>query len=146
MRRLLAAAVCALALASCASTASAPPVRPVTSPSAATSTPVGTTTTTLAPHAQALADIRLYVPALDRTPDEHLVALINGGANAEGNLSVTCGWCLPEKNAADVAEKSLTYRKRSKHLGIKAKHSLIPGSRGTPFRKHMDGTVSRRTP
>jgi len=77
---------------------------------------------------------------------EHLVALINGGANAEGNLSVTCGWCLPEKNAADVAEKSLTYRKRSKHLGIKAKHSLIPGSRGTPFRKHMDGTVSRRTP
>lgn len=77
---------------------------------------------------------------------EHLVALINGGANAEGNLSVTCGWCLPEKNVADVAEKSLTYRKRSKRLGIKAKHSLIPGSRGTPFRKHMDGTVSRRTP
>jgi 5-methylcytosine-specific restriction endonuclease McrA len=75
---------------------------------------------------------------------EHLVALINGGANAESNLSVTCGWCLPAKNAEDVAAKSRTYRKRSKHLGIKAKHRLIPGSRGTPFHKHVDGTVSMR--
>jgi 5-methylcytosine-specific restriction endonuclease McrA len=76
---------------------------------------------------------------------EHLVALINGGANAEANLSVTCGWCLPAKNAEDVAEKSRTYRKRSKHLGVRPKHRLIPGSRGTGFHKHMDGTVSRRT-
>lgn len=47
---------------------------------------------------------------------EHLVALINGGRNAEDNLGVTCGWCLPEKNAEDVAEKAKTYAVRSKHV------------------------------
>jgi len=49
---------------------------------------------------------------------EHLIALINGGRNAEGNLGVTCDWCLPAKNAADVAEKSKVAAVRQKHLGI----------------------------
>lgn len=48
---------------------------------------------------------------------EHLVALINGGANRESNLDITCDWCLPEKNAEDVAEKSRVYRIRAKHVG-----------------------------
>lgn len=39
---------------------------------------------------------------------EHVIALINSGQNRESNLGVTCDWCLPEKNAADVAEKSKT--------------------------------------
>lgn len=47
---------------------------------------------------------------------EHLIALINGGRNAEDNLSVTCDWCLPEKNAEDVAEKAKTYAVKAKHL------------------------------
>lgn len=47
---------------------------------------------------------------------EHLIALINGGRNAESNLGVTCDWCLPAKNAADVAEKAKTYAVRSKHV------------------------------
>lgn len=50
---------------------------------------------------------------------EHLVALINGGKNAEDNLGVTCDWCLPAKNAADVAMKAKTAAVRSKHLGIR---------------------------
>lgn len=50
---------------------------------------------------------------------EHLIALINGGANAEFNLGVTCDWCLPAKNAADVAQKAKTAAVRSKHLGIR---------------------------
>lgn len=57
---------------------------------------------------------------------EHLTALINGGANAEPNLGVTCGWCLPAKNAADVAEKSKTARVRAKHLGIRGPKVKIP--------------------
>jgi len=44
-------------------------------------------------------------------------ALINGGANRENNLDITCDWCLPEKNAEDVAEKSRVYSIRSKHVG-----------------------------
>jgi len=77
---------------------------------------------------------------------EHRKALINGGQNRESNLGVTCNWCLPEKNAADVAEKSRTYRKRAKHLGVKKPSRPMPGSRGSGWRKHMDGSVSRRTP
>lgn len=48
---------------------------------------------------------------------EHLKALINGGQNREKNLGITCDWCLPEKNAEDVAEKSRAYSLRSKHFG-----------------------------
>ena len=47
---------------------------------------------------------------------EHLIALINGGRNAEDNLGVTCGWCLPGKNAVDVALKAKTYAVKSKHI------------------------------
>lgn len=50
---------------------------------------------------------------------EHVIALINGGRNAEDNLGVTCGWCLPVKNAADAAQKAKSARVRSKHLGIR---------------------------
>jgi 5-methylcytosine-specific restriction protein A len=54
---------------------------------------------------------------------EHLVAIINGGANREINLGLTCCNCLPAKNAADVAQKSLVARKRKKDRGIKARRS-----------------------
>lgn len=63
---------------------------------------------------------------------EHLIALINGGKNAESNLGVTCGWCLPAKNAADVAEKSKVARVRAKHLGLRKPSSFK--SAGFPAR------------
>lgn len=47
---------------------------------------------------------------------EHLVAIINGGENRERNLDVTCCNCLPEKNAADITEKSIVGEKRRKHV------------------------------
>lgn len=49
---------------------------------------------------------------------EHLIALINGGKNAESNLDITCSWCLPIKNAEDVAEKSRVYHKAAKNIGV----------------------------
>jgi 5-methylcytosine-specific restriction protein A len=62
---------------------------------------------------------------------EHLIALINGGKNAEDNLDVTCDWCLPAKNAADVAAKAKTAAVRAKHLGIRQPSQL----RSAPFPK-----------
>ena len=59
---------------------------------------------------------------------EHLIALINGGKNAEPNLGVTCDWCLPAKNAADVAQKAKTAAVKSKHLGIR-QPGTMPGAR-----------------
>lgn len=61
------------------------------------------------------------IAAGERWTNEHVIALINGGENREKNLGVTCDWCLPEKNAADVAEKSAVYEKRAKHLGVRLK-------------------------
>lgn len=76
---------------------------------------------------------------------EHLVALINGGGNRESNLGVTCDWCLPAKNAADVAEKAITYRKKSKHLGIKKKSSRpLPGGKDSKWKRTFsNGWVQR---
>lgn len=64
------------------------------------------------------------IRAGDKWTCEHLVALINGGENREGNLGVTCLWCLPGKNSADVAEKSRVYKRRRSHLGIKKRRTI----------------------
>ena len=74
---------------------------------------------------------------------EHLKALINGGKNNEANLCLTCDWCLPVKNAVDVAEKSKVYAIRSKHLGIR-KRSRFQCARSGPFKQKLDGTTVRR--
>ena len=85
------------------------------------------------------------IAAGERWTLEHLVALINGGANREANLGVTCDWCLPIKNAEDVAEKSIVAKKRAKHIGAKAKpHRSFATNRNGPFRKKLDGTVEKR--
>lgn len=87
------------------------------------------------------------IAAGERWVADHVVALINGGENRERNLQLLCDWCDRKvKTPADVAEKARAYRKQSKHLGLRKSSHPIPGSRSTPFRKHMDGTVSRRTP
>ena len=76
---------------------------------------------------------------------EHIKALINGGENRESNLGVTCDWCLPGKNAADVAEKSASYRKRSAHIGAKApsRHPL-PGSKRSGWKHTINHGWVRR--
>lgn len=56
------------------------------------------------------------IPVGDAWILEHLVALINGGANAEANLCLTCSWCKPLKDREDVAEKAKVYAVRSKHI------------------------------
>jgi hypothetical protein len=87
---------------------------------------------------------------------EHLIALINGGRNAEDNMCLTCAWCLPIKNAEDVAIKAKSARVRARHLGIKPKRSRFQ-SRGftpaepqrratTPHHKHIgqfDADISK---
>lgn len=75
---------------------------------------------------------------------EHLVALINGGGNAEGNLGVTCRWCLPEKNAEDVAEKAKVARVRKKHVGATKPRSGFATARSGPFKAKIGGGIVRR--
>lgn len=56
------------------------------------------------------------IPTGDKWILEHLIALINGGRNAEDNLCLTCSWCKPIKDAEDVAEKAKTYAVRAAHV------------------------------
>ena len=73
---------------------------------------------------------------------EHLIALANGGENRERNLDLTCRWCLPEKNAEDVAIKSHGYEVRKRHIGIKKPRSRL--SHPTLKRKIGTGKVVNR--
>lgn len=50
---------------------------------------------------------------------DHIVALVNGGKHEEANLQPLCtSPCHSQKTKADVAEKSATYRKTAKHIGV----------------------------
>jgi len=73
---------------------------------------------------------------------DHVIALINGGQNREGNIQLLCSECHDRKTIGDVAEKSAIYNKRIIRMGFKKKHK-IPGSKGSGIRRKMDGTVWR---
>ena len=70
-----------------------------------------------------------HLPAFD-----HIVSLVNGGENREGNLQLLCSPCHGTKTKIDVAEKSKLYQKKVKAIGIRRKRRTIPGRRfdGTP--------------
>ena len=76
---------------------------------------------------------------------DHRVALINGGQNREKNLQPLCEWCNPEKNKADIAEKSRVYERGLAHAGIrrKSKGRPMPGTRASGIRIRMDKRVER---
>ena len=59
------------------------------------------------------------VGGADKFAYDHIVALANGGAHAEGNLQVLCAECHAMKTARDVSEKAAVARVRAKHLGIR---------------------------
>lgn len=66
---------------------------------------------------------------------DHVVPLIAGGENREGNLQLLCvSPCHAEKTKTDIADKSRAYQKRKKAIGIK-KPSSFRGWR------RLDGTV-----
>lgn len=55
---------------------------------------------------------------------EHKLALINGGQHCELNLRPFLAGHQAAKTRVDVAEKSMIYRKRLKHHGIKKRSSF----------------------
>lgn len=87
---------------------------------------------------------RFIGPGVKWTCD-HRIALINGGRNWERNLWPLCEWCVPEKDAADVHEKSATYRKARKHAGIKmTKWRPLIGTIASGWKRYLDGRWERR--
>ncbi len=64
------------------------------------------------------------IRAGERWDCEDEVAIINGGERREKNLRPFLTEHHPKKTAADVAEKSRVYRKRSAHLGVKKPRTI----------------------
>lgn len=49
---------------------------------------------------------------------DHVIALINGGSNTEGNLAPAHSHCHLGKTARDVKEKAKVAKVRGKHIGV----------------------------
>ena len=77
---------------------------------------------------------------------DHRKAIVNGGANRESNLGPIHEACdRTIKTPADVAEKKVNNRVRSKHLGLKKrKGPPMPGSRDSKFKHKIGGRWERR--
>lgn len=76
---------------------------------------------------------------------DHVIALVNGGENAEGNLQALCDLCHVPKTRIDVSEKSSVARKRMKHLGLENRRKIpIGGWAAKQFKKMPDGRVVLR--
>ena len=75
---------------------------------------------------------------------DHVMALIDGGENRECNLAPILAVEHKAKTAEEVARKAKVDRVRKKHLGIKARKSVIPGSRASKWKRTVDGRTVRR--
>ncbi|MBW8618654.1 MAG: HNH endonuclease [Hyphomicrobiales bacterium] len=77
---------------------------------------------------------------------DHIVPLALGGTNAADNLQILCRPCHRSKTTqSDVPRIAKTKRLKARHLGAHAPSIRpIPGSRSSPWKRKMDGSVVRR--
>ena len=81
----------------------------------------------------------------DKIEYDHKIALINGGENRESNLQAVLATEHKKKTAQDVSQKAKNDRVRKKHFGINSgPRSVIPGSKGSKWKKTIGGTVVLR--
>lgn len=74
---------------------------------------------------------------------DHKISISNGGPNRESNLRTLLKKHHKAKTREDQAEKSMVYRKRAKHIGIR-KRSRFPASRDSKWKKRVGGSVVLR--
>ena len=75
---------------------------------------------------------------------DHATPCYFGGDNSLDNCRVLCRACHAAKSSGkEIQEISKSRRIRKAHAGIAKKKRKIPGSKGSGFRKKMDGTVIR---
>ncbi len=71
---------------------------------------------------------------------DHHIALANGGENRESNIRLLCERCHGDKTKTDVHIKATIQKKKKKRLKL-GRSRPIPGSKGSGYRKKLDGTV-----
>ena len=85
------------------------------------------------------------IMAGDKWDCDHKVALINGGEHRESNLQPALQLAHRKKTADDVKLKAKADRVRKKHLGITEPKSKLPGSKGSKWKRKINGkTVERK--
>lgn len=76
---------------------------------------------------------------------DHHIPLAIGGEDTEDNLRPLCIPCHRLKTRGDQGTIAKTRRQANGHVGAKApSRHPIPGSRNTPYRKRMNGSVELR--
>ena len=77
---------------------------------------------------------------------DHILPLALGGTNELNNLQILCSPCHRSKTShSDVPRITKTKRLKARHLGARAPSTRpIPGSRRSPWKRKMDGSVVRR--
>ena len=77
---------------------------------------------------------------------DHILPLAMGGTNAPENLQILCRPCHRSKTShSDIPCIAKTKRLNARHLGARApSRRPIPGSRHSPWKRKMNGSVVRR--
>ena len=77
---------------------------------------------------------------------DHILPLALGGTNEPDNLQILCRSCHKTKTARfDVPRIAKTKRLKARHLGARALSTRpMPGSRHSPWKRKMDGSVVKR--
>jgi 5-methylcytosine-specific restriction endonuclease McrA len=84
-------------------------------------------------------------PVRDRWEADHIARVADGGADTADNLWPACWPCHRRKSAGDTREIAKGKRVHDRIHGIKRrKGAPLPGTRDSGWKKHMDGSVSRR--
>jgi len=78
---------------------------------------------------------------------DHILPFALGGTNQPENLQILCKPCHKAKTTkTDIPRIAKTRRLKAKHLGAQSSsHRPIPGSRRSPWKRKMDGSVLKRT-
>lgn len=76
---------------------------------------------------------------------DHIKPLWAGGEDTDDNLGPAHNKCHLQKSVGDTPIIAKANRMRAKHLGTKRKGRPMWGSRLSPWKKKLDGTVVRRT-
>ena len=84
-------------------------------------------------------------PVADQWRAHHNIPWAEGGEDEPGNLFPILTSCDVETTAPeDTARIAKNQRIRDRRSGVKRSSRPMPGSKNSPWKKHMDGRVTRR--
>jgi 5-methylcytosine-specific restriction enzyme A len=66
------------------------------------------------------------------------------GDNRLNNCSVLCIGCHYEKTRNDIGDIAKAKRREARHIGAHKSRNPLPGGKGSPWKRKMDGTWEKR--